>query len=53
MSLVPEVQLNTDEQKASYGFGLQFGEQLRRNDFKGLDLDAVLAGIQHLSRIHI
>jgi|TARA_R110002072_G_scaffold106585_6_gene232683 FKBP-type peptidyl-prolyl cis-trans isomerase FklB len=47
MSLVPEVQLNTDEQKASYGFGLQFGEQLRRNDFKGLDLDAVLAGIQH------
>jgi FKBP-type peptidyl-prolyl cis-trans isomerase FklB len=47
MSLVPEVQLNTDEQKASYGFGLQFGEQLRRNDFKGLDLEAVLAGIQH------
>ena len=47
MSLVPEVQLDTDEQKASYGFGLQFGEQLRRNDFKGLDLEAVLAGIQH------
>jgi len=47
MSLVPEVQLNTDEQKASYGFGLQFGEQLRRNNFEGLDLEAVLAGIQH------
>ena len=47
MTLLPEVQLSTDEQKASYGFGLQFGEQLRRNDFDGLDLEAVLAGIQH------
>jgi FKBP-type peptidyl-prolyl cis-trans isomerase FklB len=47
MSLLPEAELNTDEQKASYGFGLQFGEQLRRNGFDGLDLDAVLAGIQH------
>lgn len=47
MALVPEIQLSTDEQKASYGFGLQFGEQLRRNDFDGLDIDAVLAGIQH------
>jgi FKBP-type peptidyl-prolyl cis-trans isomerase FklB len=47
MTLLPEVQLSTDEQKASYGFGLQFGEQLRRNDFDGLDVEAVLAGIQH------
>lgn len=47
MALLPEVELSTDEQKASYGFGLQFGEQLRRNDFDGLDLEAVLAGIQH------
>ena len=47
MSLVPEIQLSTDAQKASYGFGLQFGEQLRRNNFEGLDLEAVLAGIQH------
>lgn len=47
MTLLPEVDLSTDEQKASYGFGLQFGNQLRRNDFEGLDLDAVLAGIQH------
>ena len=52
MSLAPEVELNTDEQKASYGFGLQFGEQLRRNNFDGLDLDAVLAGIQHWYREH-
>ena len=26
---------------------MQFGEQLRRNNFEGLDLEAVLAGIQH------
>jgi FKBP-type peptidyl-prolyl cis-trans isomerase FklB len=47
MTLLPEVKLSTDEQKASYGFGLQFGEQLRCNDFDGLDVDAVIAGIQH------
>ena len=47
MALLPEVELNTDEQKASYGFGLQFGNQLLRNDFEGLDVDAVIAGIQH------
>ena len=47
MSLLPAVDLATDEQRASYGFGLQFGDQLLRNSFDGLDLDAVLAGIQH------
>ncbi|MEH6518634.1 MAG: FKBP-type peptidyl-prolyl cis-trans isomerase [Halioglobus sp.] len=47
MSLQPEVELATDEQKVSYGFGLQFGNQLRQNDFDGLSLPAVLAGIQH------
>lgn len=47
MASLPTVDLATDEQKASYGFGLQFGDQLRRNSFEGLDLDAVLAGIQH------
>jgi FKBP-type peptidyl-prolyl cis-trans isomerase FklB len=47
MALLPKVELTTDEQKASYGFGLQFGDQLRRNSFEGLELDAVLAGIQH------
>ncbi len=47
MALLPEVTLDTDEQKASYGFGLQFGNQLLRNDFEGLDVAAVLAGIQH------
>ena len=47
MALLPAVELASDEQKASYGFGLQFGEQLRRNGFDGLDLDAVMAGVQH------
>lgn len=50
MALLPEVNLSTDEQKASYGFGLQFGNQLLRNDFDGLDLDAVMAGVQHWYR---
>jgi len=47
MALLPEVELTTDEQKVSYGFGLQFGDQLRRNSFDGMDLAAVLAGVQH------
>jgi FKBP-type peptidyl-prolyl cis-trans isomerase FklB len=47
MALQPEVELSTDEQKVSYGFGLQFGEQLRSNHFEGMDLSAVLAGVQH------
>ncbi len=47
MALQPEVELSTDEQKVSYGFGLQFGDQLRRNRFDGLDLDAVAAGMRH------
>ncbi len=47
MALLPEVELTTDEQKVSYGFGLQFGDQLLRNAFDGLDLEAVLAGVQH------
>lgn len=47
MALIPEVELVTDEQKVSYGFGLQFGDQLLRNRFDGLDLQAVVAGMQH------
>jgi FKBP-type peptidyl-prolyl cis-trans isomerase FklB len=47
MALLPEVELSTDEQKVSYGFGLQFGEQLLRNKFDGMDLEAILAGVQH------
>jgi len=47
MALSPEVELTTDEQKVSYGFGLQFGDQLLRNRFDGLDLEAVMVGMQH------
>lgn len=47
MTLIPEVELATDEEKVSYGFGLQFGQQLRRNQFEDMDLAAVLAGVQH------
>ena len=47
MALEPEVTLTTDEQKVSYGFGLQFGDQLRKNHFDGMDLQAVIAGITH------
>lgn len=36
---------STPEKKVSYGFGLQFGQQIMNNLFDGLDLDAVFAGI--------
>ena len=35
----------TVEQQASYGIGLQMGEQLAGNPFDGLDISAVQAGI--------
>ena len=47
MALQPEIELDSDEKKVSYGFGLQFGAQLRKNHFEGMDLDAVLVGVQH------
>ena len=50
MALLPVVELTTDEQKVSYGFGLQFGQQLLRNQFDGMDLEVVLAGVQHWYR---
>jgi len=40
-----ELQLNTQELQASYGIGLQMGEQLRAQPFDGLDISAVAAGI--------
>lgn len=39
------ITFTTEEQKVSYGFGLQFGQQLLRNRFDGLDTDLVAAGI--------
>ena len=50
MTLLPEVELTTDEQKVSYGFGLQFGQQLLGNQFDGMDLEVVMAGVQHWYR---
>ena len=40
-----ELQLTTQEQQASYGIGLQMGEQLASNPFDGLDITAVSQGI--------
>lgn len=45
MSDTQPLNFDTDELKVSYGFGLQFGEQLQRNAFPGLDLTAVFAGM--------
>ena len=42
------ISLEKDEQKVSYGFGLQFGQQLLRNKFDGLELEAVFAGISDI-----
>jgi FKBP-type peptidyl-prolyl cis-trans isomerase FklB len=36
---------STIELQASYGIGLQMGEQLRSNPFEGLDITAVQAGL--------
>jgi FKBP-type peptidyl-prolyl cis-trans isomerase FklB len=37
----------TDEQKVSYGFGLQFGEQLFNNKFSGMDVEFIKLGLEH------
>lgn len=40
--------LTTPEEKVSYGFGLQFGQQLLRNRFDGLDPQLVAEGIRDI-----
>ncbi|MBQ4847651.1 FKBP-type peptidyl-prolyl cis-trans isomerase [Pseudoalteromonas sp. MMG013] len=37
---------NTDAEKASYGIGLQMGEQLKANPFEGLNLHSVFEGMK-------
>lgn len=37
---------NTDAEKASYGIGLQMGEQLKANPFEGLNLLSVFEGMK-------
>ncbi|NRB39053.1 MAG: FKBP-type peptidyl-prolyl cis-trans isomerase [Pseudomonadales bacterium] len=43
-----DVKLESNEEKVSYGFGLQFGQQLSRNNFDGLSVEAVAAGISDI-----
>ncbi|MGH1461482.1 MAG: FKBP-type peptidyl-prolyl cis-trans isomerase [Neptuniibacter sp.] len=40
-----ELQLETLEQKASYGIGRQMGDQLAQQPFDGMDVSAISAGI--------
>ena len=40
-----EIKFETVEQKASYGIGLQMGQQLAGSGLEGLDVDAIAAGI--------
>lgn len=40
------ITFSSDEQRVSYGFGLQFGQQLMRNHFDDLDIDMVANGIR-------
>lgn len=47
MSNTP-ISIDTDEQKVSYGFGLQFGQQLLKNTFAGLDANVVAQGIKDI-----
>ncbi len=46
MSKKNEISLDTCEQKVSYGFGWQFGRQLHKNNFEGLDINVVMAAIK-------
>lgn len=39
--------LNTIEQKASYGIGRQMGQQLARQPFEGMDPQAIALGVIH------
>lgn len=36
---------DSDEQRVSYGFGMQFGQQLAQNKFAGMSLEAAIAGM--------
>lgn len=43
------ISFDTDEQRVSYGFGMQFGQQVLRNQFDGLDLDLVIEGLRTIA----
>lgn len=46
MATENQLSLGSDEQKVSYGLGRQFGQHLTRTRIDGLDLEAVIAGME-------
>jgi FKBP-type peptidyl-prolyl cis-trans isomerase FklB len=45
MSRTTKEALDTAHNKVSYGIGRQMGSQLKGNDFKGIDIELVMAGL--------
>lgn len=45
MSRTTKEALDTAHNKVSYGIGRQMGTQLKGNDFKGIDIELVMAGL--------
>ena len=46
MATENQLSLSSDEQKVSYGLGRQFGEHLVQTQITGIDLEAVIAGME-------
>jgi FKBP-type peptidyl-prolyl cis-trans isomerase FklB len=46
MATENQLSLASDEQKVSYGLGRQFGEHLLQSQISGIDLEAVIAGME-------
>lgn len=46
MTTENQLSLSSDEQKVSYGLGRQFGSELASSRIDGLDLDAVISGLE-------
>jgi FKBP-type peptidyl-prolyl cis-trans isomerase FklB len=46
MATENQLSLGLDEQKVSYGLGRQFGDHLLQTRIKGIDLEAVIAGME-------
>ena len=46
MATENQLSLGSDEQKVSYGLGRQFGEHLLQTNIGGIDLEAVIAGME-------
>jgi FKBP-type peptidyl-prolyl cis-trans isomerase FklB len=46
MATENQLSLSSDEQKVSYGLGRQFGEHLVQTQIGGIDLEAVIAGME-------